>query len=142
MMTVNYPERDTLLVTGSRDCRAQGLIFADLDSILICVRPIRRLVHGDCPTGADRIADFWARARGLEVLPYTVNHELDGPWPGAGPRRNERMVRAEAPRLRAVCAFSVTLQGYTRGTGGCVELVDRYLSAVGRSVPRFSAFGR
>lgn len=55
--------------------------------------PITCLLHGECPDGgADLIADIWARSHGIPADPTPVNHTLDGPWPGAGPRRNARMI--------------------------------------------------
>ena len=54
-------------------------------------RPITRLVHGDA-RGADKASGEWARMRGVDVEAVPVDHALDGPWPGAGPRRNGRML--------------------------------------------------
>lgn len=53
------------------------------------------LVHGACPTGADKIMGEVAPEIGFEVRPYPVDHALDGPWPQAGPRRNSRMLDEE-----------------------------------------------
>lgn len=49
--------------------------------------------HGDCPTGADRIVDNWARRRedvGVTVEPVPADWRLYGK--AAGPRRNQEMV--------------------------------------------------
>ncbi len=58
-------------------------------------------MHGDCPTGADHIADSWAIgsmfANKPTLIRFAVDHALDGPWPGAGPRRNARMLRDGKP---------------------------------------------
>lgn len=54
---------------------------------------IERLIHGECPDGGvDLIADLWARTMGIPSDPTPTDEALDGPWPGAGPRRNGRMV--------------------------------------------------
>jgi len=49
------------------------------------------LIHGDAD-GTDRFVADRAEARGITVDPYPATEELDGPWPGAGPRRNRRML--------------------------------------------------
>lgn len=55
------------------------------------------VIHGGAP-GVDMIAGFVAKdILGLRVRSYPVDHALDGPWPGAGPRRNERMLNSEHP---------------------------------------------
>jgi hypothetical protein len=62
------------------------------------------LIHGACHLGgADILADEWAKARGIPVKPCGVDHAIDGPWPGAGPRRNGRMFATTRPD--AVVAF-------------------------------------
>jgi hypothetical protein len=55
------------------------------------------LVHGGA-RGVDNIAGYVAKELlGLKVRAYPVDHKLDGPWPGAGPRRNLRMLASENP---------------------------------------------
>jgi len=49
------------------------------------------LIHGDAD-GTDRYVADRAEARGIAVDSYPATEELDGPWPGAGPRRNRRML--------------------------------------------------
>lgn len=53
--------------------------------------------------GADELAGAWARSRGIAEEPYPVIHEIDGPWPYAGPRRNDRMLTISKPH--GVVAF-------------------------------------
>ena len=65
--------------------------------------PIGRLLDAACPSlviegespggGADILAREQAEARSIVVLPCPVDHALDGSWPAAGHRRNERMFR-------------------------------------------------
>lgn len=59
------------------------------------------IIHGDAP-GADTLSDKWAWLFGIPVRRYAVDHHLDGPWPGAGPRRNARMLAAERYNISRV----------------------------------------
>jgi len=97
-----------LLVCGSRDwtdsvCVAyhMGLVFGKETDRLV--------IHGNCgnlnnkvrdrcvPIGADVISGWCATGVGAACDVYPVDHALDGPWPGAGPRRNARMLRESRP---------------------------------------------
>lgn len=88
-----------VLVTGSRAWDDEGAIQFALSEILFHNRSMV-LVHGDCPKGADRIADEWAAARNqFPARPVVVErHPAD--WEkhgrGAGFRRNAEMVRLGA----------------------------------------------
>lgn len=55
------PDRYRVLVFGSRTWRNRSLISRTLNKIL-AEHPSLTVVHGACPSGADRIADDWARA--------------------------------------------------------------------------------
>lgn len=73
------------------------------------------LGHGNA-IGTDQNVARWAldRSRGkLELRPCPVDVSIDGPWPAAGHRRNERMLREHKPA--ALIAFPGG-----RGTEGCV----------------------
>lgn len=75
----------------------QRLVMRRLDEFL-SEYPVEVLLHGEClidgkRSGADRWANYWAVMRGVPVEAYPVDHEQDGPWPGAGPRRSARMLR-------------------------------------------------
>jgi hypothetical protein len=116
-----------ILVCGGRDygdaktlCRVLGAIFDPQRDVLI---------HGRCKTGADQMAHEWARECDLTVDPYPVDHELDGPWPAAGPRRNARMFRLSEPDL--VVAFPGS-----RGTENMCEI------AMNGGVPVLKVWGR
>ncbi len=52
------------------------------------------IVHGACRTGADKIADDICKELGIKTDSYPVDHKVDGPWPGAGPRRNRRAINS------------------------------------------------
>ena len=87
-------------------------------------RPIV-VVHGGCRTGADAIADGWARRAGVEVEVWPADWAAYGR--AAGPIRNGRMVAAGA---RMCLAFP--LPG-SRGTVNCMELAE----SAGIPVQRF-----
>lgn len=82
-----------ILVTGSRDWEDKNTIYAALenarqaegashDSVL--------LIHGDCPTGADRIAANFAEAMDWGVKPFPADWDRYGKR--AGFMRNVQMV--------------------------------------------------
>lgn len=73
------------------------------------------LVHGGCPTGADSMADAWARERGILVEVHRAQWEQDGL--AAGPLRNQLMVEAGADM---VIAFPGG-----KGTNDLVRRADR-----------------
>lgn len=80
-----------LLVCGSRDYSNVTRLEAILDGIHR-KHAIEILIHGACHLGgADLLADAWAKSRRVPVDPFPVR-ESDGPWPGAGPERNRRML--------------------------------------------------
>lgn len=86
-----------LLVTGGR-------AYADRETLERTLEAIHRkhaievLIHGDCPAGgADKLADDWAKEVRIPVSAFPVDHDLDGPWPFAGPRRNRRMIANARP---------------------------------------------
>lgn len=84
-----------LLVCGSRD-------YYDVNRMteILCTihekRPITVLIQG-MARGADRMAREWAVNRGIPVEDYPVDVRIDGPWPAAGIKRNERMGRESKP---------------------------------------------
>lgn len=121
------PKPLTVIVCGARDWKDRRLIREWLAKL----PPGSVVVHGACHLGgADIIAGEEARSLGFEVREYPVDHAVDGPWPGAGPRRNQRMLDAEAPD--AVLAFSWVAKG-AGITSGTADMVSRALSAGVRS---------
>lgn len=101
-----------ILVCGGRDFRDWPRLRNVLDAVHRRVE-ITTIVHG-AARGADYMAGKWARLRGVTEEAYPVDHSLDGPWPGAGPMRNLRMVRESKPYM--VLAFPGG-----RGTGHMVK---------------------
>ncbi|MFF7880994.1 SLOG family protein [Streptomyces sp. NPDC020794] len=133
-----------ILVTGSRD-------WDDVDEVWLrlgdAVGPIHRdnisreivIVHGDCPRGADAIADQWGRKYGATVEGHRA--EDFGPWPRCGPIRNRHMVGLGAdlclafigPCTKATCRKPRPHGSH--GTTGCADLAE----AAGIPVRRFTA---
>jgi hypothetical protein len=75
------------------------------------------IVHGDCPSGADRLADLYARDRGIRIEPHPADWKRHGK--GAGFRRNAEMVNANAD----VClAF---IRNGSRGATHCADLAEK-----------------
>jgi YspA, cpYpsA-related SLOG family len=103
-----------ILVTGSRDwnlltCLATVLQIVAADSGVL-------IVHGACPTGADALADAWAREHGIPVERHPADWGRYGK--AAGPRRNAEMVAAGA---NACLAF---IRNESRGASHCAALAE------------------
>ena len=82
-----------VLVTGSRGWVDEQRLITALDAILTdCAfsNEYMILVHGDCPRGADKMADKWAVSRHVAVERWPANWERYGK--SAGYRRNSQMV--------------------------------------------------
>lgn len=120
-----------ILTTGCRDWTDREAIANALhDAIVDANHPVEAaVIHGHCPTGADRIADEVATEMGFSV------HSMPAEWdkyktpsdPGgkkAGPIRNRQMVEAAIAirnlnHGRAIClAF---WDGESRGTWNCIQ---------------------
>jgi|GEM_PF-1050464 len=82
-----------VLITGSRNWLAAGTVVAVLDRLL-AAHPALVVVHGACPTGADRIAGEWCEELGVPAEGHPADWATHGR--AAGPRRNAEMV-ATAP---------------------------------------------
>lgn len=108
-----------ILVTGSRDWSDGPAVYQAIDQYAYEIGPTEQLtiVHGDCPTGADRIAKQWALehdSRGVYEEPHPALWDIDG-YPQAGPMRNQRMVD-----LGADICLAFPLDG-SRGTRDCMR---------------------
>jgi len=106
-----------LLLTGTRTTWADDndLIEQALSGAYAAanVRPADFVVvHGACPTGADRTGARWAKRVGLADEPHPADWETG---PGAGPRRNTLMASMDAD----LCvAFP---RPDSRGTWNCIK---------------------
>lgn len=112
-----------VLVTGSRDWNWPAAIEADVTRLWWHAHwPQRRLVlvHGDCPTGADRIVRDFVEAHPVAVSQGHLGQEpYPADWSGghrAGPRRNLAMVDLGADLCLAYP------RGVSKGTRGCAKM--------------------
>lgn len=88
-----------LLVCGGRDFSDYSMVERLLDEVH-AKTPLTCLIHG-AARGADSLASFWARTRGIARLAFPALWEEEGR--AAGPLRNARMIREGYPD--AVFAF-------------------------------------
>ena len=89
-----------VLVTGGRWYADAERLDAVLDE-LHAKHEIQLIIHGDYDTGADSLADRWARRNGVFVARYPANFVAHGR--SGGPRRNQAMIDFGRPDL--VVAF-------------------------------------
>lgn len=105
-----------LLVSGSRD-----FVDRDLLAQLLTRKWMEHedliIVHGDCPSGLDRLARSWARWEGIPDEPYPADWNKYGK--AAGPIRNQEMIDSKPDEA---WFFPV---GAARGTRDCFERAER-----------------
>jgi hypothetical protein len=85
----------TVLVCGSRSFNDRARVYRALDGL-----PVVHLVHGGA-SGADAIADEWAKERRIPVQAFPARWKEYGA--AAGPIRNTQMLRQAKPDV--VVAF-------------------------------------
>jgi hypothetical protein len=106
-----------VLVTGSRDWNRSETVRAAIAEVHYFDESAGSaivLVSGHCPTGADQMAERWARRFGWRVEEHPAHWRVYGK--SAGFRRNEEMVRLGAD----VClAFQ---RDNSRGTQHTIDL--------------------
>lgn len=106
-----------ILVTGSRTWTQPFAVISILDSIYAQKHPSHKMivVHGDCPSGADRIAKNWC----LNMCVVDVADEAHpvswGTGRRGGPLRNAHMVNLGAD----VCLAFV--RDGSAGASGCAR---------------------
>ena len=106
-----------VIVTGSRDWTgvyATWRIHTILELVLALADALGRkltVVHGDCPTGADRTVDNWARRR--ENIGVSVE-SLPADWRALGKRAGPIRNRAMIERGADMCIGFV--KGESKGT--------------------------
>ncbi len=114
-----------VLVTGGRDYMNRDRIRQVFERLKAKYTKVV-VIHGNCPTGADAIADELGKEFGFEVRPYPADWsgaEAEGNRNAAGPKRNSAMIRREHPdkdgRPIDLClAFTQDLKR-SRGTKDC-----------------------
>jgi len=80
---------------------------------------ITKIVHGNCPSGADQLAEEWATVNRIQCKPYNADWEKHAPPDSrhknpAGMIRNREMLDSEHPDI--VIAFP--------GHNGTKDMVD------------------
>jgi hypothetical protein len=102
-----------IAVTGGRRHTNFKKVVETLDELHSQNR-ITVLAHGDA-TGADTLCARWARVHGVSA------HRYDAEWnkyrQGAGPKRNEKMLKDEKPDL--LVAFPGG-----KGTANCIKIAE------------------
>lgn len=122
-----------VVVTGARDWEdAQAVRDVLMEELRVVMDdPSGRqliVIHGDCPTGADRQAREWVeRSSSAQQLPMPAQWGRDGKQ--GGPIRNSN-VGAVANCLRT-CGWTVTCHSFglatsKGGTKDCVEKLNNY----------------
>lgn len=104
-----------ILVCGGRDYADRAFLFESLDAVHSST-PIQTLIHGHA-TGADSLADEWARERRVAIHGFRALWKQHGT--AAGPIRNQRMLDVGKPDR--VIAFA--------GGRGTTDMCDRAILA-------------
>lgn len=120
-----------VLVTGSRDWANAWQLEFQLR--IACAKYLPSaivIVHGDCPSGADRLAAEWATRHGLTAEPHPADWRPGGVFDrAAGFKRNAEMVALGA---------DVCLAFIRNGSKGATHTADLAEKA-GIPVRRFTA---
>lgn len=143
-----------ILVTGSRDWTDKNQIYWELEEARDDVPHSKiMLVHGACPTGADKIAEHYAKVMGWGIDPHPAKwsnpcgpscspwhrrERLDGSTycPVAGLRRNVEMVNSVVAvrHLEPVICLAF-IKDYSPGSTQCAT----YAGSMGLEVRIFHA---
>ncbi len=106
------PAPKRVLITGDRNWTDQQAINTFIDSL----GSDTIIIHGVCPTGADKMANDYAASKGMIIDAYPAD------WKryrrGAGPVRNQQMLDEGKPDL--VVFFHNDL-GQSKGTADMVR---------------------
>lgn len=114
-----YPgiHRMITVIAGSRHFTDKELFNKGMDSVPF-VNEISLVIHGDA-LGADKLADIWAKGRGIPVKRFPVTkEEWEALGKRAGPLRNIRMIN-EAD------AYIGFWDGISRGTKQGIEYATK-----------------
>ena len=110
-----------VLVTGGRDYTDQKHVWGVLKELADTVG-IDTLIHGDCPTGADHLADQWAIKRIIPVIRCPADWDTYGK--SAGPRRNQLMVELKPDLIISFPGNRGTTDCVSRARAHGIKLVD------------------
>lgn len=105
-----------ILVTGSRDWSDREAVEMSLLTYHMLYGDNIVVVHGDCPTGADRIAKEFCEEMDIKQDKHPADWGAHGK--AAGPLRNQKMVD-----LGADACLAFPLEG-SRGTVDCMERAE------------------
>jgi hypothetical protein len=91
-----------ILITGSREWDDPDAVINAIENEYHChehpahecPEGLMTIVHGHCPTGADHMADWWARSSGYEIERHPADWNTHGKR--AGFIRNSEMVNLGA----------------------------------------------
>lgn len=108
--------RFLVLVTGSRTWGRPDVITGLLSRVRL-KKPEMIVIHGDCPDGADQIADSWCVGTGVHVGRFPALWDTYGKT--AGPLRNVVMV---VVRPQLCLAF---IHNKSKGATGCANLAEQ-----------------
>ena len=103
-----------VLVCGGRDYSDENLLWSTLDRVHEKYGDDLVIIHGSCETGADDLAEKWAKDRQCDYMGFPAKWRKQRR--AAGPIRNKRMRDKTKPD--ACIAF----KGGT-GTKGMIELM-------------------
>ena len=85
-----------ILVCGGRDFGDRDLVFKTLDAVAKKHGTKRlAIIHGACPSGADKFAEEWAKDREVAYIGVPARWKEEGR--AAGPIRNKRMRDTTSP---------------------------------------------
>lgn len=104
-----------VLVCGGRDFNDESAVMNELLRLEEERGPFSLVMHG-AATGADTIADKWARFERIAIRAYPANWKKHGK--AAGPIRNQRMIDDGKPDL--VIAFP--------GGRGTADMINRAIA--------------
>jgi hypothetical protein len=107
--------RFRVMVTGSRTWVWPDVIEDALTELFAVFAGELTVVHGDCPAGADRIADWWCFRRGVPVERYPADWSMGR---AAGYFRNAQMVESRPDRCLAF------IHKRSRGASHCADLAE------------------
>lgn len=123
------PETRIIIVTGGRDWADRHKVFYALMSNLV-PGGSNLIFHGDCPSGADRLASewcVWAKQQGFKLVELKYPADWQNLGKKAGPARNRAMVAAAliAAQDKSDVVCLAFWDGLSRGTGNCIETAVR-----------------